>query len=245
MFKFKAKFGNFNKCEFIKEGEGTHTRYSVFSKDENDFGPVMKLNIPGYTDGLPEKYKSENIIVIRDEELDFLEKLDVVKGTLGYLKLQDIGSFYHDVPVVEIDSEKLMKLNECKEISFTDGILLNKDGKEPKKTPVISISEWDKYIVTLNNQEGHKVVKDVEPYIVKVQNVARTELECRPVVGKSDIFHITEKSPVFGGVIQDFYAKIDKELLSAMGVKADKGKSGSLKLKMKKNAVQNDNERED
>ena len=224
MFKFVSPYGEeYENCKFEKRGDKDHIAYLITNSEQE---AIMKLNIPGYTYALPEKLRNDNVVVMLDEKLDFLKKLDVVNRTHGYLQLSKIGSFYDDVPVVELDTEKLMKLNDCKEISFEEGVVLDRDGNVPRKTPVISISEWDKYIVTLDNQEGYTVKKDEEPYIVKVQNVAHTTLECRPVEGKKDIFHVTEKSsvlePIFGGVIQDFYAKIDNELLKAMGADIDR-----------------------
>ena len=132
MFKFKTRFGEYDKCEFIKEGEGTHTRYSIFSKDEENYGPIIKLNLPGYTDDLKDDYRREDVVAVFDYSenkgtMDFLEKIGVAKRTFGYLQ-----SGFVEIPVVEIDAEKLMKLNECKEISFIDGITLDKNGKEPK-----------------------------------------------------------------------------------------------------------------
>ena len=227
MFKFISPYGEeYENCKFEKRGDKDHIAYLITNNEQE---AIMKLNIPGYTYALPEKLRNDNVVVMLDENLDFLKKLDVVNRTHGYLQLSKIGSFYDDVPVVELDTEKLMKLNDCKEISFEEGVVLDRDGNVPRKTPVISISEWDKYIVTLDNQEGYTVKKDEEPYIVKVQNVAHTTLECRPVEGEKDIFHVTEKSsvlePIFGGVIQDFYAKIDKELLKAMGADIDRAEA--------------------
>lgn len=230
MFKFKTRYGEYNDCEFLKEGKDSHVRYSIFSRED---GPIMKLNLPGYTEGLDEKLQKENIVAVFDYSenkgtMEFLDNLGVVKKTFGYLQ-----SGYVEIPVVELDTEKLMKLNECKEIDFTTGMALDKDGN-PKGISTISITAFDKAVEALDKQDGYEIADENPIYRFKIQNVAKTEIEVRPVKGEKNIYHITELSPLFGGVVQDYYANVNKEkLFEAMGipVSEEKKEKGSLKPK--------------
>ena len=247
MFKFKTRFGEYNECEFLKEGTGSHVRYSVFSRED---GPIMKLNLPGYTEGLGEKLEKENIVAVFDYSenegtMDFLDKLGVVKRAFGYLQ-----SGYVDIPVVELDTKKLMELNECKEIDFTSGMALDKDGN-PKSVSSISITDFDKAVEALEKQDGYEIADGNPIYRFKIQNVAKTEIEVRPVKGEKNVCHITELSPLFGGVVQDYFATVNKEkLFEALGVPLPKEKEtkekGSLKPKRQAKVKSNtkDNERE-
>lgn len=116
MFTYKSRWGDCEKCEFVKQGSGIHTRYFIFSMEE---GPICDLNLPGYTSGLAKCYQKESVVAIKDYSenegtLDFLKNLGVVKQEIG-----KISSGFVRIPVVELDVEKLMSLNDCREISYT------------------------------------------------------------------------------------------------------------------------------
>lgn len=230
MFSLKTKYGVYKNCSFVKEGSGTQTRYSVFTQgDENSEneeerfpGCVFKLNLPGYTEGLGKDLEKDSVVAIFNHSenegmLDFLDKLGVVKNVYGYLE-----GPYVKIPVAEINTEKLMKLNDCKEIDFTTGKAVRKDGR-PFEPPVLSIGEWDKAVTKLDKQDGYHVAKNAETYSFTVKNVAQTKIELRPVVGRADVFYATESCNFFGKV-QDFYAKVDRALLVSKGVLPEKAK---------------------
>lgn len=126
MFTYKSRWGDYKECEFVKSGSGIHTRYSIFSRED---GPICDLNIPGYTSGLAKCYQRESIVAIKDYSenagtMDFLKNLGVVKQEIG-----KISSGYVMLPVVELDVEKLMSLNDCKEISYTGEMIKNEKSK--------------------------------------------------------------------------------------------------------------------
>lgn len=74
-------------------------------------------------------YQRESIVAIKDYSenagtMDFLKNLGVVKQEIG-----KISSGYVMLPVVELDVEKLMSLNDCKEISYTGEMVKNEKSK--------------------------------------------------------------------------------------------------------------------
>lgn len=126
MFTYKSKWSNYEQCEFVKQGSGIHTRYSILSRQE---GPICDLNLPGYTSGLAKCYQTESVVAIKDYSenagtLNFLKKMGVVKQEIGR-----ISSGFVQIPVVELDVDKLMSLNDCKEISYTGEITKNEKTK--------------------------------------------------------------------------------------------------------------------
>ena len=106
MFKFKTMCANADNCQIVTRGSGLNTKYEVWSEE----GPECVLNLIGYHKQLDKQYRRPDVLVIKDysENTGVLNELcrhGVVKKLIGYL-----SSGFVDLPVVEVDLEKLKSL---------------------------------------------------------------------------------------------------------------------------------------